>query len=346
MSLRRRKAILSGLGLALAPTAVLAQRDAPMPKFFRIGTGGVAGTYYPIGGLVAEVISSPPGARSCARGGSCGVPGLIAAAVASEGSIDNVEALGMGTVESCFAQADVVYWAHYGENMFNDREPMKDLRALASLYPEVLHIVVLKPDEIETITDLKGKRVALGSRGSGTLAQARAILEAHGVPEDAMDPIYSSSSQALQMMREGELDAFCLIAGYPTRAVEEAVGQLGAGLLSLDPDQINMLAHSVGFFTASTIPAGTYQGVGSVDSISIMAQWVTTSRMDNDLIEAIVEALWHPNSRAYLDSGHPQAAEITLETALDGLAVPLHEGAKRFYDAADVAPVSFRSTAD
>ncbi|MEM7045469.1 MAG: TAXI family TRAP transporter solute-binding subunit, partial [Pseudomonadota bacterium] len=156
-------------------------------RFFRIGTGGVAGTYYPIGGLIAGIISNPPGSRPCEKGGSCGVPGLIATAQSSGGSVENVEAVAAGTLDSGFAQSDIAYWAYSGTGRFEGRAKVENLRAITSLYPESIHLVVRRGAGIESIQDLKGKRVSLDEEGSGTLVDARIILDAFGIDEDELD---------------------------------------------------------------------------------------------------------------------------------------------------------------
>ena len=103
--------------------------------FFTIGTGGTAYTYYPVGGMIANAISKPPGSRECGKGGSCGVDGLIASAVSSRGSVDNVNAIISGLRNSGFAQSDVAYWAYTGTGTMEGKEPAKDLRTIAALFP-------------------------------------------------------------------------------------------------------------------------------------------------------------------------------------------------------------------
>src|SRR5512136_1247212 len=102
------------LGVGLGGALVLGSAMAQDIKFFRIGTGGTAGTYYPVGGLIANAVSNPPGSRACNEGGSCGVPGLVATAVASNGSVANINGIGGGSLEAGFTQSDVAFWAYTG----------------------------------------------------------------------------------------------------------------------------------------------------------------------------------------------------------------------------------------
>ena len=145
-------------------------------RFFRIGTGGVTGTYYPIGGLIADIISNPPGARPCDKGGSCGVPGLVAIAQSSNGSVANVDAIHSGALESGFAQSDIAHWAYTGTGIYEGQGKVENLRVIANLYPESFHIVAHDESHIRSVHDLVGKRVSLDEPGSGTLVDARIIL--------------------------------------------------------------------------------------------------------------------------------------------------------------------------
>ena len=137
--MRRLAAPLAALALLLSAGSAASQ-EAEL-TFFRIGNGSTAGTYYPIGGIIAAAISNPPGGAPCAEGGACGVPGLLASAIATAGSVENVESIGRGRLESGFAQADVAHWAQTGTGNFAGLPPIENLRAIATLYPETLHIV-------------------------------------------------------------------------------------------------------------------------------------------------------------------------------------------------------------
>jgi uncharacterized protein len=177
MRINRRSVLLGGLGTALAASPTPAQDIT----FFRIATGGTAGTYFPIGGLIANAISNPPGSRTCSDGGSCGVPGLVATAVASNGSVANVSAIASGSAQSGFTQSDVAYWAYNASGIYDGRPKVDVLRAIANLYPESFHLVARKGAGIKTIKDLNGKRISLDEPGSGTLVDARLILAAYGL---------------------------------------------------------------------------------------------------------------------------------------------------------------------
>lgn len=300
-------------------------------QLFRIGTGGIAGTYYPIGGLIAAIISQPPGARTCEEGGSCGVPGLVAIVQSSNGSVDNIEGIVDGRLESGFVQSDVAYGAYTGTGAFADRPAVPELRALASLYVESMHLVVRGDSGIERVEDLRGRRVSVDSRGSGTQIDALMILESHDLEADDLHAFYVKPEQAIRLMAADELDAFFIVAGYPTPSVHEVTSQQGARLLPIAGPPVDTLLERYPFFSRDIVPAGVYPGVPATPTVAVVAQWLVHERLDATLAHDITAALWHPTARPLLDTGHAKGAEITLGTALDGLGIPLHPGAERFY---------------
>lgn len=323
----------SMLGAVTAAVMVLGgTAHAQDVSFFRIGTGGTAGTYYPIGGLLANSISAPPGSRACEDGGACGVPGLIATAVAANGSVANVNGIEGGTLESGFVQGDVAAWAYTGTGIWDGKEPAEKLRAIASLYPESIHLIASAKSGIASVADLAGKRVSLDEPGSGTLVDALIILEAAGLSEDDIKPDYLKPDQSADRMKDGQLDAFFFVGGYPAGAIAELASQNDIVVVPIDGDIAAKALAEYDFFAADLVPAGTYKGQDEdVTTVSVAAQWITTADMDDDLIHDITAALWNDSTRAQLDAGHAKGKQIVIENALDGLGVPLHPGAERYY---------------
>ena len=299
--------------------------------FFRIGTGGTSGTYYPIGGIIANAISNPPGSLDCDKGGSCGVPGLVALVQTSSGSIINVEGIASGAFEMALSQADIAYWAYNGSGLFHHDKPNNSLRAIANLYPESLHVVVRHDAGITDFAGLVGKRVSLGEKGSGTLVETKAILKAYGLTTKDVIPQYLRPGAASLAMSEGALDAFFFVAGYPVSAITDLTRSVEIDILPITGKPAENVLSFYPFFTKSVIPAETYEGVGEVTTISIGAQLLVAAGIEDDIVYQITAALWHTNARRLLDNGHAKGREIRLETALDGLAVPLHPGAERYY---------------
>ena len=314
-------------GLMLSAGAASAQDM----QFFTIGTGGTGATYYPLGGVIANAVSNPPGSRPCEEGGSCGVPGLVAVAQSSRGSVNNVNGITSGLFNSGFSQSDVAYWAYTGTGVFDGETPMADLRAIAALYPEHIHLVARADAGIESVADLAGRRVSLDEPGSGTYVDALLILEAYGLSEDDVDAEYLKPNPAGDAMRNGQLDAFFIVAGYPTGAVVELASAIDVTLVPIAGDAAAQIVEQYGFFSQDVVPADTYDGVGATETLAVGAQWITSTAADEELIYGITEALWNDNTRRLLDVGHAKGASVTAETALDGIGIPLHPGAERFY---------------
>jgi TRAP transporter TAXI family solute receptor len=317
--------------MALGLLFCFGSASAQEMKFFRIGTGGTGGTYYPIGGLISHCISNPPGSRPCDKGGSCGVPGLVAIAQSANGSVANINAIKSGVLESGFAQSDVAYWAYTGTGIYEGKGAVKELRALASLYPETIHLVARKGSGIKSVKDLKGKRVSMDEPGSGTLVDARIILEAYGLSEKDVKADYIKPNPAIDKIKDNQLDAFFIVAGYPTGSVVELTSSVGGELVPIDGPEAEAIIEKYGFFSKDIIPANTYEGIGETNSISVGAQWVVSANVEEELVYNITKAIWNEKSRQLLDKGHAKGKSITAETALDGIGIPLHPGAERFY---------------
>ncbi|HUC63495.1 MAG TPA: TAXI family TRAP transporter solute-binding subunit [Alphaproteobacteria bacterium] len=325
-------ALLSASALASASAPAFAQDKEQQPalRYFRIGTSASDGSYFPIGGLIASAISSPPGARSCDQGGSCGVPGLIAIAQSTQGSVENVELIGKGRIESGLSQANVAHDAYAGRDRFA-RAPVRTLRAIAGLYREEVQIVVRADSGIRDVRDLRGKRIGVGAQGSGTLLDAELILDAYRVRRNQVHYQMLKPGEATDALKNQRIDALFMVAGAPNGLIADLAQSVPIRLLPISDQKFAELKRAHSSFGLATIPAGTYRGVGEVSALSIAAVWLTSSNVDAELVYGITKALWNGNARKLLDTGGPDGRQITLATALDGVDIPLHPGAERFY---------------
>ena len=334
MKITRRKilgATLAGaMGLSVLLTAGFS--NAQEMIFLKIGTGGVGGTYYPIGGLLANAISNPPGSRSCDEGGSCGVPNLVAIAQSANGSVANVNGIEAGQIDAGMMQSDVAYWAYTGTGIWKGRKPVTKLRLLAALYPESVQIVTRKNSGIKSVFDLRGKTVSIDKPASGTQVDARIILNSYGIDVDKdMTPEFLKYVAATAKLKDGQIDAYFSVSGWPTSAIVDAVSTGNATLVPIDGAERDAILKKYEFFSKDTIPATAYSGVPATETISVEAQLVVSSDLDEELVYQIAKALWNKQTRALLDKGHSKGASITLETALSGAGIPIHPGAERFY---------------
>lgn len=332
----RRLMLGLAAGLMLSTFAVAAQAQAP--QFFRIGTGGAGGTYYPIGGIISTGISNPPGSRPCDKGGACGVPGLIATAVATDGSVANVNGVASGQLEAGISQSDVNHWAYTGTGLFEGKPKLEKLRVIASLFPEHIHVYGKAGNGIATIAELKGKRVNFGPPASGTLIGARLFFEVYGLKEGAgLQAEFLQPGPAADRIKDGQLDSAFLIAGYPVAAVSELASTAGASILPIDGADREAVLKAIPFWSAQTIPAGTYAGQSAdIPTVAVGAQLVTSADQSEDLVYGVTKALWNANTRSLLDNGHAKGKAIQMASALSGVSLPLHPGAEKFYREAGV----------
>ena len=323
--------MIAVLVVATLSVLALSAGRADQINFFRIGTGSTGGTYFPVGGIIANAISNPPGSRACERGGSCGVPGLIAVAQSTEGSVANVKQLGLGLLDSGFSQADVSFWAYRGEGIFKDEGGVPGLRAIANLFPESVHLVVRRDSGVRSVRDLKGLRISTDLEGSGTRVDALLILEAYGIGLDDFEAVAVSSGIAADMLRAGELDGFFIVAGTPVNAVKFLAADSLVTLVPIDGEEAETLRQAYPFFAEETVASGTYFNVPATRTLSVGAQWLVTDQADEELVYQLTRSLWHESTRKMLLRGHPKGRLITLDTAISGLGVPLHDGARRYY---------------
>ncbi|MGZ8995668.1 MAG: TAXI family TRAP transporter solute-binding subunit, partial [Rhodospirillales bacterium] len=217
---RRFWLIMLLLAAAVMAKGAVARAQQPEIRVMRIGTGPTGGAYFPMGGVIANLISSPPGSLSCAAGGSCGVPGLIASAITTQGSVENVAGLTAGDLDMALVQADVANFAYLGKGPFAGRGAHKELRAVAGLYAESVHVVTAASSPLTGIDDLRGKRVSLGAERSGTRFTAERILRVgYGLRPQDVKPVYAGLDQSSDMLAEGSIDAFFMVGGYPMGSV-------------------------------------------------------------------------------------------------------------------------------
>ncbi|MEM1268001.1 MAG: TAXI family TRAP transporter solute-binding subunit [Pseudomonadota bacterium] len=326
--------LVTKLAAAALAVAVAGTAAAQSPTFFRIGTGSAGGTYFPIGGTIANGISAPPGARPCDQGGQCGVPGLIAIAQSTTASVFNNTAVQNGELEAGLAAADVTRDMYLGQGKFEGKA-MPNLRVIANLYPEDLHLVLPEGESIADLGDLIGKRVGIAQAGSGTQVAVEQMLDLWGANRDNIDEAELNNSQSAERLADGQLDAYFYAAGWPVAAMVQLASTKGMELHSFTDEDMAKINEVIPAYIPSMIPAGVYEGVDyDVKTPAVSALLVVSSELEEDLVYGITAALWNDNTRKLLDNGHPKGKLITPATALDGmvaLGVPLHPGAEKFY---------------
>lgn len=325
-SLKRILAFAAAGAVAIGVTAAAAQDM----KFFRIGTGAAGGTYFPIGGLIANAISAPPGSRSCEEGGACGVPGLVAIAQSTNASVANVTGVQNGTMESGLASADIVYQAVNGEGQFEKK--YDKIRVIANLFPEHMHLVLPKGTKLDGIKDLKGKRVGIFSAGSGTQVAVLELLKIYGITKSDIQAAETNAQQSADRLADGQLDAFFVVGGSPLAGIAQLAATKGMELYDLTDEERAAFLKAVPYYYDDVIKAGTYEGqANDIKTVAVGAQWVVGADVADDLVYEITKALWNDNSRSLFDAGHAKARDIQLSSALKAVNTPLHPGAEKFY---------------
>ncbi|MBM3538084.1 MAG: TAXI family TRAP transporter solute-binding subunit [Alphaproteobacteria bacterium] len=324
-----RRAVLAGGGALLA--APLTRAWGQEARFFRIATGPTESGYFEVGTLLGNIVSSPPGARDCERGGSCGVPGLIAVTQTTAGAIANVELIRAQRIESSLCQADIAYWAYHGTGLYRKQGAARDLRAIANLYPESLHVVTRRAAGIREFRQLRGKTVSLGDKDSSTLVTARTVLQAAGLQERDLKARFLKPAEAADAMRDGRIDAFFDMSGTPSSVIADLARDAPIDLLPIDGAFARRLKASYPFLAETHVPATAYTGIVETSTVSVGVLWVVHAGVDEATVYGLTRALWHPNNRRALDSGHPYGKLIRRNAATEGVALQLHPGAALYY---------------
>ncbi len=324
-------AVLILLGLGMGKNLTGWDDSEARVTFFQIGTGSTGGTYFPMGEALAAVISQPPGSDPCIPSGRCGVPGVVAIAKASAGSVANARAVADGRLDSALVQANVLAAAYAGKDEFQGEPPRENLRVIANLYPEAVHLVAARGLDVSSVADLRGMRVSIGPKGSGTRADAIAILEAFGVKLADIEIFEEDASRSAEMILSGALDAYFLVAGAPARSIEDLAVRGAIDLVPIRGEPADKLRIDTALYSKFVVPEGTYRHIGEVETFGIGAIWVTRSTTPGDLVYNITRALFDPRNRETLLSAHANARYVDPETAVRGVPVLLHPGAELYY---------------
>lgn len=294
---------------------------APAPAgggFISIATGGTGGTYYPLGGAMATILNGSD-------------MGVQATAQATGASVENVELIHNGDAEVAFVQNDIAYYAYNGIELF-DGNPYEDIRGLATLYPEVVQIIAADGSGIESVEDMAGKRIAVGAPGSGTEVNARQVLEIHGLTyNDLALADYLSFSEATDQIKNNQIDAAFVVAAVPSSAVTELATTHDIHLVEIAEDKANELIEKYPYYTYLDIETEEYRGFeGTVKGVAVQAMLIVNENMDEDLAYNLTKNIF-TNLDAVAES-HARGKDITVESALEGMPIELHPGAKKFFD--------------
>jgi len=321
-----RKGYLAILVAIIAATAVLfaGPAGAVDKKFFAISTGGTGGTYYPLGGLLAQALTDR-------------VPEIVATGQAGNASVANCNLIKDHQIESAFVQNNVAFSAYNGKDQFEGK-PVKNLRGIASLYPETIQIVARADSGIKTIKDIKGKKLIPGDRGSGTEVDTLNVIKGLGLTyKDFAGVDWLGFSGAAQRLQDKQADVTFITAGWPTAAITELAMSTNMVLVAIDENSIKELTRMYPFYSKVVLPKGTYKGMDAdVPTITTMAQWVVDENVPEATVYKLTKALWEKSKdnmsgADVMAQVHAKGKEVQLKTALSGMAIPLHSGAAKYY---------------
>ena len=314
-----------GLLIALLVVGMVLGPNAAAQDRYSIATGGTGGVYYPYGGALASMLSSH-------------LEDVSFEATVTSASVDNMFLIEDQDADLAFVLADTAYDALQGNEPFENPIPG---RTLVTLYDNYTHIVVKGDSGINTVADLRGKRVSTGSPGSGTEVIANRILTAAGLNPDAdISREQLGAAESAGAMRDGRVDAFFWSGGLPTAAVTD-LGATPNITIKLLPhgDLAPALQQQYGaFYATETIPANTYPNqTEAVEVVVVPNVLVVNEAFDEQLAYDIVSAMFQ--YRDELVAAHPAANELTLENALANSPLPYHPGALRYFQEQGATPV-------
>lgn len=298
-----------GATLALAPQVSVAQ------QFVNVLTGGTSGVYYPLGVALSEIYrENIGGARTQVQ--------------ATKASVENLNLLSQGKGEIAFALGNSVQMAWEGNQEAGFPKPLTDLRAIAAIYPNFIQLVATADSGVKTIEDLKGKTVSVGAPASGTELNARAIFSAAGVGYGDLGRVeYLPFAESAELIKNRQLQATLQSAGLGVASIKDLSTTHAITVVGIPAEIVEAVGAP---YIPAVIPAGTYDGQDAdVPTAAIGNVLVTSEAVSEELAYQMTKLLFENLER--MRASHGAAADIKLENALQGLSIPLHPGAERYY---------------
>ena len=300
---------------AVAATAV-ALPAAAADTFINVLTGGTSGVYYPLGVALGNAIGKT-------------LPNVKTSVQATKASVENLNLLQAGRGEIAFTLGDSLSDAWKGNEEAGFKAPLKKLRGVAAIYPNYIQIVARADAGIKSIADLKGKRVSVGAPKSGTELNARVIFAAAGLSyKDFAKTEYLSFGESVELMKNRQLDVTLQSAGLGVSALRDLATSVDIVVVAIPPDMIKKTNDPA--YLPAIIPANTYRGqTTDVPAAAVQNYLVTHDGVSNDVVYGMTKALW--TSLDALVAAHSAAKAIDPKRALEGMPIPLHPGAEKYY---------------
>ena len=304
----------SSSSAAPAESAPAAEAPASLGKM-TMGTGGTAGTYYAFGGILGQYMKN--------KGG------VDVTVVSTDGSKANIQGIDIGDYQLGTVQSDVMAYAWEGSKSFADEGAINTFRVIGGLYAETVQLVTMDPS-IKSVADLAGKAVSIGAPGSGVYFNAIDVLTAAGLSEDTIKPQYLSFADSAEGLKDGKIDAAFIVAGAPTPAITELTTTNDAYLVPIDGEIGEKVLASCPYYTSLAIPAGTYKGQDQdVTTVTVKATMIISADATEEQAYAVTAAIF--DNIDDITAEHAKGAELSLENATSGMAVPFHAGAAKYF---------------
>ena len=285
-------------------------------KSMAMGTGSPTGTYYAYGGIIGQYI------KNNAK--------IDVNAVSTGGSKDNIQGIDVNDYQLGTVQSDVMHYAWNGTRAFEEDGKITTFRTVAGLYAEAVQLVTTNPD-IKSVADLKGKKVSIGAAGSGVYFNAIDILGAAGLTEKDINPQYQNFDQSADALKDGKIDAAFIVAGAPTPAITElSMTNAKTRIVAIDGDIAEKLMKDNTFYSVYKIPAGTYSNQDAeISTVTVKATLIVSAEASEDDVYELTKAIF--DNSADIAKEHAKGAELSLENATEGLTVPFHAGAAKYF---------------
>ena len=281
----------------------------------RLATGGNTGVYYAFGSAASQILAE-----------KTKIPIIVQSTGASKVNIQLIDA---GDVELAIVQNDVMDYAWRGVDLFNG-EKINSFASMAALYAEVCQVVANPASGITTIADLKGKNVSVGDAGSGTEFNARQILDAYGISFDDIGKQNLSFSASADALKDNKIDAFFCVAGVPTPAIIDLTTGKDVVILEVDDTHAAQLIKKYPFYSQYPIPAGSYKTQDSaIMTVAVKATFIVSNKLSEDTVYKLTKCLFE--SKAEIEAAHNKGKELSGSYAVDGISVPFHPGAVKYY---------------
>ncbi len=290
---------------------------------YTMATGGMSGTYYPVGGGIANTVNNAS-------------LGFQVTPESTQASVANCRFVQSRKDDFGIVQNDVAWAAYNGQQDFTSEGNLTNIEGVASLYPETIQCYALASSGIKTIKDLKGKRVVVGDKGSGSEFNALQILAAYGLTKDDVVEDYSKISGAADLIKNGQADAAFFTGGAPTAGISDLAYSNPIVIVPIDGAERDALMNMSPFYARDTVKAGAYTGVDrDVETVSVMAMIIVNKDVPEDDVYNLLKAMYDPNS--LMRNSHARVANITAADGLKGMSIPLHPGAQKYFDELGIA---------